>query len=157
MRKSKSWREKLANDNGLPKVEPLSGAWAERLPGGTLAIPAPREVDAFMRTVADGQLTTIADIREAVARKHGASIGCPLTTGIFAWIAAHASDEAAHAGEEDVTPYWRTLKAGGELNPKYPGGAEQQKALLEAEGHTVVAKGKKLVVSGYQDRLATLP
>jgi alkylated DNA nucleotide flippase Atl1 len=156
MKGHKSWREKLANDNGLPKVEELHGAWGKKWPGGTVAIPAPREVDAFMRTVPAGKLTTVPDIREAVARKHGATVGCPLTTGIFAWIAAHASDEAAQEGEEDVTPYWRTLKAGGELNPKYPGGIEHQKARLEAEGHTVTTKGKKYVVSGYEDRLASL-
>jgi alkylated DNA nucleotide flippase Atl1 len=157
MKAKKSWREKLANDNGLPKVEELHGAWARKWPGGTVAIPAPREVDAFMRMVPPGKLITVADIREAVARKHGATVGCPLTAGIFAWIAAHASDEASQAGETEVTPYWRTLKIGGELNPKYPGGAEHQRALLEAEGHTISVKGSKLIVRDYQDRLASLP
>lgn len=27
---------------------------------------------------------------------------------------------------DDETPYWRTLKANGELNEKYPGGAIQK-------------------------------
>jgi alkylated DNA nucleotide flippase Atl1 len=110
-----------------------------------------------MRTVPEGRLTTVTEIREAIARKHGATIGCPLTCGIFAWIAAHAADEAAGEGEDDVTPYWRTLKGSGEINPKYPGGIDQQKALLEAEGHTVSLSGKKWVVRNYQDSLASLP
>lgn len=49
-----------------------------------------------------------------------------MTTGIFAWISAHAAEEAAAEGVQDVTPYWRTLKSDGELNEKYPGGVEQQ-------------------------------
>jgi hypothetical protein len=69
-------------------------------------------------------VTTVNDIRNAVARKHGADIGCPITTGIFAWIAAYAAEELAAAGRRRITPYWRTLKSDGEINPKYPGGVE---------------------------------
>ena len=49
---------------------------------------------------------------------------------------------ASFQRDGDETPYWRTLKAGGELNEKYPGGAAAQKAKLEAEGHTVIEKGR---------------
>ena len=48
----------------------------------------------------------------------------------------------SHQRSTDETPYWRTLKANGELNPKYPGGAEAQKVKLEAEGHTIIKKGR---------------
>lgn len=153
MAKRKTWREKLVDSKDLPKVTPLDGKMAERLGPGTIVIPAPLEVDAIMRQVPEGRLITINEIREAVAGKHGADVGCPITTGIFAWIAAHAAAEAAEEGETDITPYWRTLKSGGELNPKYPGGVEAVKARLEAEGHRVVAKGKRLVVADYQERL----
>ncbi|MBA7663675.1 hypothetical protein ES703_71722 [subsurface metagenome] len=70
--------------------------------------------------------------------------GCPLTTGIFANIAARAAEEAAAEGRKDITPYWRTLKSRGELNEKYPGGVETQAAHLREEGHTIEpGKGKK--------------
>ena len=49
------------------------------------------------------------------------------------------TDEAS----DDKTPFWRTLKANGELNEKYPGGALAQKEKLEAEGHTIIQKGRK--------------
>ncbi|MFC1939484.1 hypothetical protein ACFLXO_02205 [Chloroflexota bacterium] len=50
----------------------------------------------------------------------------------------------AAEGKTDVTPYWRTLKAGGQLNEKFPGGVEAQAARLKEEGHTIEpAKGKK--------------
>jgi hypothetical protein len=102
------------------------------------------EVDAMMKKVPKGQVVTVNRLREALARKHGATIACPITTGIFAWIAAHAAVETQAQGGKRVTPWWRTLKTGGELNPKFPGGVEAQAALLRAEGHALLAgKGKK--------------
>lgn len=153
MAKRKSWREKLADSKDLPKVEKIRPKMSQRWGRGTVVIPAPLEVDAVMKQVPPGQLITINEIRASLARKHRATIACPITTGIFAWIAAHAAEEAAAAGETDTTPYWRTLKVGGELNPKYPGGVERLKMLLEAEGHRVVAKGKRLVVADFEARL----
>ena len=47
--------------------------------------------------------------------------------------AANAVEEAARNGKSLDIPYWRTLKADGSLNEKYPGGAEAQKNLLEKE------------------------
>jgi len=52
-----------------------------------------------------------------------------------------------------ITPYWRTLKAGGELNPKFPGGLAVLRSRLQAEGHTVVARGQRLFVAEYTKRL----
>jgi hypothetical protein len=140
----KSWREKLADDKDLPKVVEISGRMRATWGKGTVVIPAPREVDALMRAVPEGRLTTLNDLRAALARKHGATIGCPITTGIFAWIAAHAAEESLVAGASRVTPYWRTLKRNGELNPKYPGGVAAQAVHLRAEGHAVdEPRGKK--------------
>jgi len=97
-----------------------------------------------MQKVPKGKVITVSEIRALLAKKHGATIGCPLTTGIFAWVAAHAAEEAATEGKQGITPYWRTLKSGGELNEKYPGGVETQAARLREEGHTIEpGKGKK--------------
>ncbi len=155
MARRKSWREKLQTANGLPKVEKIAGKMSARWGTGTVAIPAPLEVDALMRRVPEGQLTTVNELRRAIAKKHKATIGCPITTGIFAWIAAHAADEAAVEGDEHITPYWRTLKAGGELNPRYPGGVEGLRRRLAAEGHRVVARGKRWLVADYERALCT--
>lgn len=124
---------------------------------GTIVIPAPSEVDDIMRAVAKGKLITINQIRAVVALRHGATVGCPITTGIHARIAAGAAGEDEAAGKKRVTPYWRTLKAGGEINPKYPGGLTGQRALLEAEGHRVVARGRRLFVDDYERCLITTP
>jgi hypothetical protein len=156
LRGKKSWREKLADDKDLPKVVTLEGANVQRFGGATLAIPAPREVDALMRKVPHGKLATTDELRVAVARKHKAEAGCPITTGIFAWMAAHAAAEAATEGQEDITPYWRILKTKGELNPKYPGGIGALTTRLRAEGHTVFQKGKRFFVQDYARALAKL-
>jgi hypothetical protein len=156
MAKRKSWREKLNDSKDLPKVGEIMGKMTTRWGKGTMAIPAPIEVDAIMRRVPKGKLITINEIRAAVARKHRASIGCPITTGIFAWIAAHAAEEASAEGVKRITPYWRTLKSGGELNAKYPGGIDGLRRKLEAEGHRVVPKGKRWLVANYEKRLAKL-
>jgi alkylated DNA nucleotide flippase Atl1 len=151
--KKTTWSEKLNNSKGLPKVEKITDKMSKRWGTGTIVIPAPIEVDEMMRKVPAGKLVTINEIRAALARKHEATIGCPMTTGIFAWITAHAAEEREQSGDKYITPYWRTLKTGGVLNEKYPGGAEAQKQRLEREGHTVVKKGKKHVVLNYEKSL----
>jgi alkylated DNA nucleotide flippase Atl1 len=148
----KTWKEKLEDDKGLPKTAPIPEKFIKSWGTGTFVIGAPREVNALMQRVRKGRVTTINDLREALARKHGTSTACPITTGIFAWIAAHAAGEAAAGGAGRITPYWRTLKIGGELNPKYPGGIEELKRLLEAEGHTVVQKGKRNFVKDFEKK-----
>ncbi len=158
-RRRKSWQEKLRDSKDLPKIVRLTEAQARRAgaaPGATMVVPAPLEVDEAMRRVPEGKVTTINEIRRYLAHKHGTAVACPMTTGIFARIAAEAAEEAAAAGQTNTTPYWRTLKAKGELNPKYPGGVERQRKFLEAEGVPVVQKGKRWLVPDYAERLATL-
>jgi alkylated DNA nucleotide flippase Atl1 len=154
--KRKSWSEKLQDSKGLPKVQEITDKMSKRWGTGTVVIPAPMEVDEIMRKVPEGKLTTINEIRAALAKKHGATIGCPITTGIFAWIAANAAREEREKGEKDITPYWRVLKTGGVINEKYPGGVEAQKKLLEKEGHKIVQKGKKCIVLNYEKSLAKI-
>ncbi|NIS74705.1 MAG: hypothetical protein GTO08_05390, partial [Deltaproteobacteria bacterium] len=150
MARKKSWREKLADSKDLPRVEKITERQSARWGRGTIVIPAPLEVDAIMKKVPRGKLITINEIRRMLAKEHGATIGCPMTTGIFAWIAAHAAAEDAAEGKKRITPYWRTLKAEGELNPKYPGGVDDIEARLKSEGHTIIRKGKKYFVKGYE-------
>ncbi|RKX71711.1 hypothetical protein DRP53_00565 [candidate division WOR-3 bacterium] len=149
----KSWREKLREKKDLPKVVRIKGKLRERWGEGTVAIPAPVEVDEIMKKVPKGKLITISEIREIIARKHHATIGCPITCGIFTWIAAHAAEEETKAGKKRITPYWRTLKSGGYLNEKYPGGISYQRRMLELEGHRIVKKGKRYQVVDYEQKL----
>jgi alkylated DNA nucleotide flippase Atl1 len=154
-KKRLSWRQKLDRDEGFPKVVPIGPSMTSQWGQGTMVIPSPREVDEIMKRVPEGKLITISEIRAILARRHGATIGCPMTTGIFAWIAANAAEEAARDHVDEVrTPYWRTLKTGGYLNDKYPGGVAAQKDRLEREGHRVEQRGKRHVVAQYEQVLA---
>ena len=115
----------------------------------------PAAYDQVMKRIPAGKLTTVGEIRRYFAEKNDADFTDPITAGIFVSIAAWASEQR----QEDKTPYWRTLKANGELNPKYPGGVEAQKMKLEAEGLTIAARGRtniRYYVKDYEENLFPL-
>lgn len=154
----KSFNEKLNNTKDLPKVQfvGFDDKMAKRFGCGNMLIAAPIEYDEVMKKIPYGQLITSDEIRACLAKKHNADFTCQLTAGIFINIAANASQERENSGSSDLTPYWRTLKKGGELNEKYPGGLDQQKFLLENEGHQILKKGKRYFVKEYQKALYQL-
>lgn len=151
--RKKTWREKLADNKGLPRVGKVTGKMSQKWGTGTMVIPAPSEVDALMRKVPRGRVTTINELRSALAKRHKADFACPITTGIFAWISANAAAEDLASGKKKITPYWRTLKTGGDLNPKYPGGLRDVAARLRAEGHRIEKHGKGLSVQNFSDAI----
>ena len=63
-------------------------------------------------------------------------------------------DEAE--GRKHITPFWRTLKSRGELNPKYPGGIQGQTRRLRAEGHRVITRGKRTFIENFDKFLVQL-
>jgi hypothetical protein len=149
----KTFNEKLNDSKNMPEIVDVTDPKAiARYHGSRMLIAPPLAYDEIMRKVPCGKLITADAIRNYLARKHGADYTCPLTAGIFINIVAGASVER----QKDETPYWRTLKTNGELNEKYPGGIDGQKALLEEEGHTVIQKGKKYFVKDYEQKLMEL-
>jgi alkylated DNA nucleotide flippase Atl1 len=106
-----------------------------------------------MKKIPSGKVITLDRMMAWMAKKHGADCACPMTAGIFVNISAHASEER---GGKDETPWWRTLKKDGILREKFPGGTESQKIRLEAEGHTIIQKGKNYFVEGYEAKLYEL-
>lgn len=122
----------------LPKLVAIPPRMQKRFGTGTMLVPSPGEVEAYIRAVRMGSITTVSQIRESLAGKHSADVTCPLTTGIFVRIAAEAAEEDAGNGKAKITPYWRVLKDDGSLNPKFPGGVKQQAERLREEGHRIV-------------------
>ena len=159
--RKKTWQEKLADKKDLPKILILE----KRFPcynavhkmgadvGDDIVLVNPSEVMEFMKKVPPGKLTTIVEICKSIAKKHKVRGCCSLTTGIFIMTAANAVEEAKRENKDLDIPYWRTLKADGFLNDKFPGGAESHKKLLEKEGFKVISKGKRFYVENYQDFL----
>ena len=152
----KDFNAMLHDSKDMPKIQIITDEKSiQKYGGDKMYFAPPIAYDAVMRRVPSGKLLTVGTIREYFARQNGADFTEPITAGIFVSIAAWAS----HQRETDKTPWWRTLKANGELNPKYPGGAEAQKALLEKEGHTVLQKGRtnlKYYVKDYEKALFSL-
>ena len=146
----KDFNAMLRDSKDMPKMQIITDQKSiEKYGGDRMYFAPPMDYDAAMRRVPYGKLTTVGEIRAFYAAQSGADFTEPITAGIFVSIAAWAS----YQRKEDETPWWRTLKANGELNPKYPGGAEAQKEKLEAEGHTVLQKGRtngKYVVKDYE-------
>lgn len=152
----KDFNAMLRRDNGMPKTQTVTdAATIEKYGGSRMFFAPPRDYDAIMKRIPAGKLTTVGEIRRCFAARNGADFTDPITAGIFVSIAAWASEQRA----DDKTPYWRTLKAGGELNAKYPGGVEAQRQKLEAEGHEIDALGRtrlRYFVRGYEDKLFSL-
>lgn len=149
----KDFNAMLRDSKDMPKMQIITDRKSiEKYGGDRMCFAPPMDYDGAMRRVPYGKLTTVGEIRAYFAAQSGADFTEPITAGIFVSIAAWASYQRG----QDETPWWRTLKANGELNPKYPGGAEAQKEKLEAEGHTVLQKGRtnlKYVVKDYEKAL----
>jgi alkylated DNA nucleotide flippase Atl1 len=155
--KKKTWQEKLVDRENFPKILPLE----KKFPcynavhkmgaevGDDIVLANASEIVELMKKVPYGKVTTIVEICTSLAKRHHVAGCCSLTTGIFIMTAANAVEEAKREGKELDIPYWRTLKADGFLNEKFPGGAESHKRLLEDEGLIVVRKGKRYFVQDY--------
>ena len=72
MTMKKSWTEKLNDSKDLPKVVPITGKMIERFGWGNIVIPSPLCVDARMKQIRRGKLTTIDSIRDSISNEHGA-------------------------------------------------------------------------------------
>ncbi len=140
MKKQPDWSKKM-NPLHLPKVVDVPDKWAAKIGHGRMAIVTPSMVDTFVKQIPKGTVVTMNQLREHFAYEMDADTTCPLTTGIFVSIVAKHAEHQRALGEKNITPYWRVLKEGGKLNPKFPGGVIQHAALLEAEGLRIV-KGK---------------
>ena len=146
----------LHDSKDMPKFQTITDQSSiEKYGGSKMYFAPPIDYDKAMKRIPYGKLMTVGKIREYFAKQNHADFTEPITAGIFVSIVAWASEQRT----EDKTPYWRTLKAKGELNAKYPGGIEAQKEKLEAEGHTIIQKGRKNIryyVEDYEKALFDL-
>lgn len=136
----KDFNVMLNDSKDMPKFQTITDQRSiERYGGNRMYFAPPVDYDRIMKQVPMGRVITVGKIREYFARINDADFTEPITAGIFVSIAAWAS----HQRSDNKTPYWRTLKTNGELNEKYPGGIKAQKEKLEAEGHSIIQRGRK--------------
>ena len=136
----KSWMQKL--DGGQPAhVEVLNKPFGGAFPGAKMLVATPRLVDQYMRSVPEGETRSVAQMRDDLAKAHGADISCPLSTSIFARIAAEAALETVDAGAplSEVTPFWRVIDEKSPIANKLSCGVELVRAQREREASSVAA------------------
>ncbi|TGY91618.1 methylated DNA-protein cysteine methyltransferase [Petralouisia muris] len=152
----KDFNAMLHDNKDMPKIQTITDQKSiEKYGGDKMYFAPPIDYDKIMKRIPYGKVITIGKIRDYFAKLNEVDFTEPITAGIFVSIAAWAS----HQRSENETPYWRTLKANGDLNPKYPGGIETQKEKLEAEGHTIIKKGRtniRYFVKDYEESLFEL-
>ena len=151
----KDFNAMMNDSRDMPKIQLVEDEKTVKKYGGRKMFFAPPIFyNEVMKTVPEGSLVTVGQMREYFARENGADFTDPMTAGIFVNIVAWASYQ-----RNNDTPWWRTLKSDGELNAKYPEAADLQKRLLEAEGHTVISKGRtniKYYVKDFEKALIEL-
>lgn len=152
----KDFNAMLHNNKDMPKLQIITDRKSiEKYGGNKMYFAPPIDYNNIVLLVPCGKLLTIGAIREYFAKQNGADFTDPITAGIFISIVAWASYQRA----ENKVPYWRILKANGELNSKYPGSIDTQKELLEKEGHKIIQKGRtniKYYVKNYEQALFKL-
>jgi len=140
MKAKKSWREKV-NNHRAPEITEGPEIWAKKFDGNKMLISSPAVIESKVKEIPKGMILTTPELREMMAKEHGANFSCPMTTGIFLRMVAEANEEDLQKDSHtEMAPYWRVVGEKGELNPKFPGGMEAQAEKLEAEGHEVIRK-----------------
>jgi alkylated DNA nucleotide flippase Atl1 len=126
-------------------------------PGANMVISTPLEIESMVQQIPKGKLATFDGLKQVIAARHGMTITCPVTTGIFLGTVARAATEQEMMGAKRVTPWWRVIRNDGTLNDKFPGGLAEHERRLAAEGHVIEAKGRsKRAVANFARKLATL-
>lgn len=149
---SKKDFNRMLNEPMEPKIVALDGAAAQKWGGETMVVAPKKDYDELIKEVPCGKLVTTQELRRSIAKKYGTDIACPLTAGIFTNIAAWASYQRT----EDITPFWRVVKAKGELNSKFPEYPALQRQKLEAEGFEIIEKRGKYFVKDYERNIIDL-
>lgn len=154
--KNKDFNAMLSSVRDMPRVDIVTDEDViKRYGGSRMFFAPPLYYDEVMKRVPEGKVVTTKEIRSYLAENNDADFTEPMTAGAFIGIVAWASEQRT----DDKVPYWRTLKANGEINPKFPGGIEKQKQLLAAEGHTFITKGRKHIrcfVADFENKLAEI-
>jgi 6-O-methylguanine DNA methyltransferase, DNA binding domain len=128
------WSAKL-NVKKLPKRVKLDKDFAGIKAGSMLFVGTPQIIDAYMRTVPQGETRTIERMRRELARKNKCDATCPVSTAIFMRISAQAAIKQMDKGAavSEVTPFWRVIEAGSTIGNKLTIDSQRLAWLRESE------------------------
>lgn len=125
MKKKTAWEKMKCGKS--PKI-------IEDFKDGPMLISTPEEIEGEVAKIPQGHVVTLTQLREELARQHGAALTCPMTTAIFLNVVARAHVEREEETGKPGVPWWRVLRPNGKLNDKFPGGAAEQARRLRLEG-----------------------
>ena len=132
---AKSWGEKLLG--GQPAhVSPMTKAMWGLEKGDKLFIATPAMVRDYMKKIRKGSSRTIVQMRDEFAKAHKADGTCPMTSSIFARIAAEAALEEMEDGKpvEKITPFWRLIDEKSPIAKKLSCGTAFVAKMRRSEG-----------------------
>jgi hypothetical protein len=112
MSAKKSWCDRLADETPhVVKPAPIDIAGMKK--GEIMLVPTERLVDDFIKAIPHGHSVDVKSMRRELARRHGAEVTCPITTGYHLRTVAEAACERLEEGAsaDEVTPFWRVLDA----------------------------------------------
>ena len=104
----KGWEQKYTGARP-PHVVVLEKPYGGLPAGKRLFVAAPLLIEDRVRAVPRGATLTVAALREALAREHGADATCPTSTAIFLRIVAERALERMALGDPDPAPFWRVV------------------------------------------------
>ena len=84
-------------------VKILDKGFSDISAGEKMLISSPEKISEFIYEIPKGSFLSIKELRQGLAVKAGADKTCPVTTGIFLWVAIEQH-------KDDVNfPYWRVV------------------------------------------------
>lgn len=115
---------------------------------GKMLLPGPATVAGLIEHIPEHQLLTTDLLRKMLTEQFKVQGTCPVTT-------RKSLQTVAHDGSKQVA-YWRVINANGTLIAHFPGGVEEQAALLRKEGFTIDTHRKIPKVLAFTNSLAHL-
>lgn len=131
----KTWKQKLEGGKP-PHVETTTKPFIGIPAGAKMLISCPTEFKEFVDAIPARSSVSVSELKQALAKRHGAEYVCPLTTGIFLRIISEAALDEMEAGKavEEVTPFWRVITPEDSAAKKIRCGPEFIAARRAAEG-----------------------
>lgn len=132
---AKSWAEKLTGAKPAHVATMTAALWGMRK-GDKLFIATPIMVRDYMKKIRKGSSRTIEQMRANFAKANKADATCPMTSSIFARIAAEAAIEEMEDGKpaDKITPFWRLIDEKTPIAKKLSCGAAFVAKMRRQEG-----------------------
>ena len=111
----------VMTDDSTIKIRPhsVNGVMVDQ----TMLLPSADAVVRQILAVPAGETRSLAELRAALAEKHGVEATCPVTTQRMIKVVA-ARSVADHQAGRKAVPFWRVVDPDKPNGKKLPGGSE---------------------------------